>query len=383
MIERLIAFAKDLRSRYRGDKGVLFRTPSPQSPPLGEVKRPHESRKGLFFLLFAFSFLLFSCASPPPEKKKIDLVWPLPPEEPRIRYVDRIKGPADFPRKKGFTEAFFGEERAQSFIKPHGVAVDRAGRVYVTDIGRVWVLDLKNNSFGFIGDKPGDGRLRNPVGVAVSSDGRVFVTDTSLDRVHVYAEGRLVGALGQTGEFEGASSVALDEKRELLYVSDAKKHTVGVYSLRDYRKIRAMDKRGVRIGEFNYPTNLTVDPEGRLYVVDTGNFRVQVFDPEGNFIKFIGSLGDTPGSLARPKGIAIDSEGHIYVVDAAFQNFQIFDFEGNVLLAVGRGGTGPGEFLLPSGIAIDDDDMIYVANQMPPNLQIFEYLGQKAKKDRE
>lgn len=326
-------------------------------------------------------FLLISCASPPHEKRRIDLVWPLPPAQPRIRYVDRITGPSDFPRKRGFTEVFFGEEKTPSFLKPHGVAVDKRGRIFVTDIGRVWVLDLKNNDFGFIGDKPGEGGLKNPIAVAVSSDGRVFVTDTALDRVFVYDEdGRLVGALGGHGEFEGSVGIALDEKKGLLYISDAKKHSVSVYSLNDYRKIRSMGNRGVGDGEFNYPTKMDVDPEGRLYVVDTGNFRVQIFDDEGKFIKSVGEVGDTPGSFARPKGIALDSKGHIYVVDAAFQNFQIFDFEGNILLAVGSGGTNEGEFLLPADITIDDEDIIYVVNQMPPNIQIFEYLGQKAEK---
>jgi DNA-binding beta-propeller fold protein YncE len=331
------------------------------------------------FLLFYFFVLLGGCASyKHDERKKIDLVWPLPPAKPRIRYIERITGPSEVQREKNFADVFFGEGKAPFFRKPHGVAVDRSGRIYATDTGRVWVLDLKNNSFGFIGNEPGKGRLSNPIGIAVSTDGRVFVTDTALDKVFIYEDGRLVGALGERGEFEGAVGIALDEKKELLYIADTKKHIVTVYSLQDYRKLRTMGKRGVGDGEFNYPTNMEVDPEGRLYIVDTGNFRVQIFDDEGNFIKSLGEVGDTPGSFARPKGIALDSEGHIYVVDAAFQNFQIFDFEGNILLAVGSGGTNEGEFLLPADIAIDNEDMIYVVNQMPPNIQIFEYLGQKS-----
>jgi DNA-binding beta-propeller fold protein YncE len=333
------------------------------------------------FLLITLLGVLEGCASYKPEEKtRIDLVWPLPPEKPRIRYVNSITGTSQLKKKQGFADAFFGGQKNISFGRPHGVAVDSNGRMYVTDSGRVWVLDLKNISVGFIGDQPGEGRLSNPIGIAVSSDGRVFVSDTALDRVFVYEEGRLVGALGVKREFEGAVGIALDEERELFYIADAKKHRVSAYSLKDYRKIRTMGKRGTGEGEFNYPTNVEVDPEGRLYIVDTGNFRVQIFDHGGKFIKSLGQVGDTPGSFARPKGIALDSEGHIYVVDSAFQNFQIFDFEGNILLAVGSGGTAEGEFLLPADIAIDDEDMIYVVNQMPPNIQIFEYLGQKSRK---
>ena len=335
----------------------------------------------MFFSLSSVLALLAGCASyQPEERERIDLVWPLPPAEPRIRYVNRITGLSELQIKTSFADAFFGGRKDPFFRKPHGVAVDRSGRIYVTDSGRVWVMDLKKKSYGFIGDQPGEGRLTNPIGIGVSSDGRVFVTDTAIDKVFVYDNGRLVGAMGDKDEFQGAVGIAIDDKRELLFIVDAKKHSISVYSLKDYRKIRTMGRRGTGDGEFNYPTNVEVDSEGRLYIVDTGNFRVQIFDDEGKFIKSLGQIGDTPGSFARPKGIALDSEGHIYVVDAAFQNFQIFDFKGNILLAVGSGGTAEGEFLLPSDITIDDDDMIYVVNQGPPHVQIFEYLGRKKEK---
>jgi DNA-binding beta-propeller fold protein YncE len=337
----------------------------------------------VFFRFLVLSIIagLVACAPGMPEKKKIDLVWPLPPDEPRIKYVDYFYSSLDLGARSGITEALFGEEKVESFIKPYGVAVDSEERVYVTDLGRVWVIDFKNKTYRFIGDEPGVGRLVLPIGVATSSDGRIFVTDTSLDRVFVYnKEGKTVGAIGETGEFVGASGVAIDEKKGIIYIVDARKHQVNIYSLNNYKKLGVLGKRGSDDGEFNFPTNIAVDKEGRLYVVDTGNFRVQIFDSDGRFLRSFGRVGDTPGSFARPKGIAIDSEGHIYVVDAAFQNFQIFDFEGNILLFVGSGGIEPGQFILPAGIAIDNEDRIYVINQIPPSLQIFEYMGEKWKK---
>lgn len=331
----------------------------------------------LFFGLIATLLMGVVACAPAPERKKIDLVWPLPPDEPKIKFVDMISSTLDLGKKTGLAETLFGEERIEAFNKPYGVAVDKEGKIYVTDIGRVWVLDLENRTYDFIGAEAGTGQLRVPIGAATASDGRVFVTDTAADRVYVYVKGRYAAALGQTGEFESPSGVALDEVRGLVYVADAKKHIVNVYRLNDYSKIRTIGKRGTETAEFNFPTNIAVDAEGNVYVVDTGNFRVQIFDHEGKYLKTIGKLGDTPGSLARPKGIAIDSEGHIYVIDAAFQNYQIFDKDGNLLLFVGGAGVEPGQFLLPAGIAIDKEDKIYVVNQIPANLQIFQYLGEK------
>jgi len=344
--------------------------------------RLKDSGSYLFILLMLLvSIVSFACAPALPEKKKIDLVWPLPPDEPRIKYVDYFTNSLDLEVKKGVSELLFGEEKVDSLDKPYGVAVDKQGRVYITDLGRVWVIDFKNKTYRFIGDEPGVGRLNFPVGITTTSDNRVFVTDINLDRVFVFnPDGRFMSAIGEKGELDGPSGVAVDEKNRLIYVVDSKKHQVNVYSLDTFKKVRVMGKRGSENGEFNFPTNIALDKEGRLYVVDTGNFRVQIFDSEGRFIKSMGKAGDTPGSFARPKGIAIDSEGHIYVVDAAFQNFQIFDFEGNILLFVGSAGVEPGQFLLPAGIAIDDEDRIYVINQIPPSLQIFEYMGEKWKK---
>lgn len=323
---------------------------------------------------------LFACAPTMPEKKKIDLVWPLPPDEPRIKYVDYISSSLDIGKKGGLAEAIFGEESVDIFAKPYGIAVDKLGRIYVTDVGRVWVIDLKNRDYYFLGEEPGIGRLSRPIGIATASDGRVFVTDISADRVFVYKDGKTIAAIGQQGEFESASGVAIDEKKELIYIVDSRKHIINVYSLRDYKKVRTIGKRGHEKGELNFPTNIALDSQGRLYVVDTGNFRIQVFDSDGNLVRTYGQLGDVPGTFTRPKGIAIDSEDNIYVVDSAFQNVQIWNKEWQLLMAFGDAGIEPGRFSLPAGMAIDNEDRIYVVDQLNRRIQIFEYMGEKWKR---
>jgi sugar lactone lactonase YvrE len=115
-----------------------------------------------------------------------------------------------------------------------------------------------------------------------------------------------------------------------------------------------------------------------LYVTDTMNFRVQVFSPEGVFIRKYGELGASFGQLSRPKGVAVDSAGQVYVVDAAFANFQIFNRDGQLLLFVGQAGIQPGEFFLPAGMHIDERDRIYVVDQYNRRVQVFQYLADGA-----
>ena len=182
-------------------------------------------------------------------------------------------------------------------------------------------------------------------------------------------------AIGHDGELQNPSGLAIDRQHRQLYVADAKKHQVLCYSSADGSLIRAIGKRGVDRGEFNFPTNLSVDRQGRLYVADTLNFRIQVFDSAGEVVKTIGTQGDGPGHFNRAKGVGVDSEGHIYIADTSFNNFQIFDGEGNLLLFVGGTGTGPGEFLLPAGLFVDDEDRIYIADQGNARVQVFQRVS--------
>ena len=133
---------------------------------------------------------------------------------------------------------------------------------------------------------------------------------------------------------------------------------------------------GHELGEFCCPGGLAVDRQGNLYVADTWNYRVQVLDPAGNFLRAFGAQGDRPGEFIRPKGIAVDSEGHVYVADAEFNNFQVLSPEGQPLLAVGELGAAPGQFMLIAGLHIDAKDRIYTTEMYAGRIQVFQYIAQ-------
>jgi sugar lactone lactonase YvrE len=270
-----------------------------------------------------------------------------------------------------------GSQPSGALVKPYGVAVAPDGRMYVADTvsRRVFVFDAELKTVGFLGEN-GGARLSRPIGVAVDEHGTVFVADGMLRRVFAFApDGRMTLAIGHEGELTNPSGLAVDSTHKRLYVADAAKHQILSYSTVDGSAGPTLGTRGADPGQFNFPTNLAVDARGRLYVTDTLNFRIQIFDADGQFVRMFGTIGDTPGSLNRPKGIAVDSEGHIYVVDASFNNFQIFDQDGRLLLFVGTGGSRSGEFFLPAGLTIDKHDHIYVADQGNSRVQVFQYLG--------
>jgi sugar lactone lactonase YvrE len=311
------------------------------------------------------------------------LAWPPPPDDARIRYVTSYHGVGDFKIKKPgkWKSLLLGQDDATEkpsdvLIKPYGIAVSNSGIVFVSDTAarRVFAFNPDAKSVTFVGES-GVGKLTKPIGVAVDDDDRVFVADATLNRVFAYApDGTVSLAMGHDGELKAPSGLAVDRVHKRIYVADAALHRITCYSTVDGALIRTIGERGVEPGRFNFPTNIFVDKIGRLYVTDTMNFRIQMFDPDGKLLQQFGTQGDTGGSLNRPKGVGVDSEGHIYVADSSFNNFQVFDDHGRLLLFVGAAGHEPGEFYLPAGLYIDSRDRIYVADQGNSRVQVFQYL---------
>lgn len=260
--------------------------------------------------------------------------------------------------------------------RPNTAIADSAGNVYVADAeqGIIFVFDIEKNKLRFLGE----GVLAGPVGLAIDNKrGIIFVADSRLDRVFGLDKntGSLIIRIGTPKEFQNPSGMVFDENRDRLYITDTQNHLIRVFD-KDGKALFTIGKRGNGEGEFNFPSYLALDSHGRLFVADTLNFRVQIFDQDGKFLKKFGRLGDAPATFTRPYGIGVDSEGHVYVVDSAFNNFQIFEEDGTLLLWIGEAGTEPGKFFLPTGMYIDKQDRIYVADTFNRRVQVFQYLKQ-------
>ncbi|MBI4719121.1 MAG: 6-bladed beta-propeller, partial [Planctomycetes bacterium] len=124
-------------------------------------------------------------------------------------------------------------------------------------------------------------------------------------------------------------------------------------------------------GEFNTPKALARGPDGRIYALDAGNGRVQIFDADGGFLGTFGATGSGAGQLLNPSGLTIAADGRIFVVDTGNNRVQVFGADGTYLAAFGREGSGPGEFLSPYDVAIGADETIYVSDTLNNRVQIF------------
>lgn len=138
----------------------------------------------------------------------------------------------------------------------------------------------------------------------------------------------------------------------------------------------AFGSSGSANGQLNTPADLAVDAQGRIWVVDKSNNRVQKFDAEGNFLSKFGSYGTANGQFNRPAAIAIDDAGEIWVTDANNNRVQKFSAEGDFLAKFGSAGSGNGQFSGPEGIAIDAQGNLWVADTYNGRVQQFNAQGE-------
>jgi sugar lactone lactonase YvrE len=321
------------------------------------------------------------------EKHPEDLTFPPPPDEPRFYWERTIHSSADVQEDTDsdkFKRALTGERKVGvGMSKPYAVAVQQ-GRVYVGDtIAKlVEVFDFPAHKFFKIGeeeDDNGNGKLHMPLGLDLDKQGNLYVFDGKLKQIVVYdRSGKFLRNIGDATQFARPAGIAVTPDGSRVYAVDiggssSNEHKVLVFDGQSGKHLFDIGKRGVEKGEFNLPRDTVIAPDGSLYVVDGGNFRVQKFDADGKFISTFGAIGRQPGQFSRPKEAAVDPAGNIYVVDATFGNFQIFNTEGQLLLAIGTRSNSDqkAKFSLPAGIAVDEDGRVYVTDQYFRKVEVF------------
>lgn len=342
---------------------------------------------------------------PPPVIDYSNIVWPNPPAIARVRYttfyaaekISQIEGPKTkkdswMDRLAGTTPEVDNDKFLFQLGEPYGMAVDSKGKIYIADqkVGAIFVFNTETRDLELIKNKT-HGHFVRIIGLAMDDNDRLFVSDPGLNHVLVF------NAQHQPEEVitEGMVSpggLALDVENRLLYVADVEQDQVLVYDADTFKLKRKIGTGGQKHalttpGDFARPSGLAVDREGNLYVADTLNNRIEIFDGDGKFITTFGKAGDGPGYFARPKGVAIDGDNHIWVVDGQQDRVQVFNQEAQLLISFGGHGLLPGMFQGIVGIVIDKNNRVFTSEIFPGRVQQFRYVtdaeAEQVKKERE
>jgi len=325
------------------------------------------------------------------------IVWPNPPAIPRIAFKELYTGEKIDPslftkkaRKKTWMDRLAGTLPADQvqldklpfqLMRTYGVGVDSKGKIYAADqgVGAVFIFDPESaNHVELIGH----GRQANfgmIAGLALDDDDRLFLSDASLRHVLVFSPKHDQEAVFGADVLVRPSGLAIDSENRLVYVADTGNDVVDVFDADSYKFLRRIGKPSKKHdqsgpGIFSLPEGVAVDSDGNVYVTDTFNDRIEIFDADGQFISTFGKNGDGPADFERPKGVAIDRDGHIWVVDAAQNRVKVFDQEGRLLIYFGGPGYYPGQFMGPWGISIGPSNQVVVSETFPGRVQVFRYI---------
>lgn len=383
----------------------------------GECHKSSSRRQGLLALAI-LGILLLICSSlafgsdkdkrkkNQPEQKpsildlvdKSKLIWPQPPNIARVRYLDFFAGEKlpDFNAQAAKNKSTWMDRLAGTsgekgdnpmknhffFGEPHGMAMDSKGRLYVADgkIGAVFVIDPETHDTEMIKNGKDAGFVLIN-GLAIDDADRLFVSDAQAHRILIF-NAKHKGEAAITTGLVTPAGMAIDNENRFLYVADIGLDQVLVYdadTLTLLRKIGTPDTKHTATapGDFSKPISVAVDQDGNLYVTDMLNYRIEVFDADGQFIRAFGKHGDGPGYFAMPKGVAVDCDGHIWVTDTIQSRVQIFSQEGDLLMWIGgQQGVLPGTFSGLQYVMIDKQNRVFTSEVYPGRVQEFRYITQ-------
>ena len=251
---------------------------------------------------------------------------------------------------------------------PYGIAFNSHQEMIVSEWcgHRLSIFDIRGQkirTFGSRGDSPD--QMEYPAGIATDDTDNIYVS--SEHKLQKFtSSGGLIKCIGRRGskkrEFEYPLGVTLYDNQ--VYVCDSDNHHIQVFDL-DLNFVRSIGSPGKGRGEFGVPQDVQFDTAGNMYVAEFDNGRVQVMDTIGR------SFGQkVEGKLRRPSGLHIVDK-YVYVSDVSGHCIVVYETSGQFVTSFGRRGCNEGEFLRPFCITSCADGFIHVCDNWNNRVQIF------------
>jgi len=271
---------------------------------------------------------------------------------------------------------------------PSDVSVSKDGRIYVVDgvNNRIRIFDRNGHYLSSFGRKgSGNGELRFPLGIDIDKSGKVYIADSGNHRLQIFSpDGKFIAKINIPSNNKypaDPTDIAVDDSRNRCYVVDNDNHHILVFDLSSRKLIHTYGSPGTGKLAFRYPFFITLDKAKYLYIVDVINTRVQVLNPDGLFVEFIGGWGVEKGEFFRPKGVAIDPNNRVYVSDSYMGVIQIFKANGEFFAVIGDPTKNlPKKFKTPTGLFIDNNYRLYVVEMFANRVSVYHIEANAEKK---
>ena len=239
---------------------------------------------------------------------------------------------------------------------PVGLAYSN-GHVFIAEVNNFRLNILSCKGLRIVGTI-GTGYLNGPSEVAIDHQSNVYVDTAIDDKLHKFnKEGVLLKSVGGRGKLPGqfdypSGNRVIDNK---LFVCDSQNHRIQVFDL-DLNPQRVIGSKGTRRGYFEFPTHVDCDSGGIVYIVDAWNHRIQAMTMDGKFLRTFGKKGSAPGELHGPHCIAVRGQ-LLYLTECVNNRVSVFHTSDKFITTFGE------EYLYkPEGLTIDEDGFVYVTS---------------------
>ncbi len=260
------------------------------------------------------------------------------------------------------------------FQDPEGLAIDPAGRIYVSDEdrGTLTVLDRDGKTLLQVSELAGLRPFHGDSLVAESASRVVSIGEHEIRVLDLSGtEPKLLATWSKRGrapgEFEDPEGIARDPANGDWYLTDE-----------DNRRIQVFDKDGTFLRAFpvpNDPEGLWVTADGRVVVTFSKDHYVQAYSKDGTPGSRLGKRGSGLGEFDNPDYVRQDRDGNFWVTDQKNGRIVVLDKDLKPLRSVGRPGAGPGEFNDPEDLAFDAEGNLWVADGGNNRLQVLKPDG--------
>lgn len=316
--------------------------------------------------------LLTACSVAPVPPR---VLWPAPPEEPKIEFLGTYSSKDDFPGTREITVAI--NPTPPAFSMPFGIVSDGLNRVFIADrsANNIKIFNFGSKTVTEFGQ---EGTFQGPLDLALDKEGRLYVVNGKTKKVLVFSSSfHPLFSFGDNSDLEAPSYIEINERLARIYVSEGRRNRISVFD-KNGQFLFYFGQTGSGDGQLAIPQGIAIDREDRVYVADMLNARIQVFSADGNFLYRFDIVGLPDWNFENPKDLAIGVDGNIYVLEQRKALLLSYTLQGELRFIVGskKGSSRhPLGLAAPGAIHIDEVGRIFISDVLNRRFSVWQELS--------